>query len=115
MAWPTREDALAEARRRLGEEWYLRAVETMASFEPAAPRQDGLPRVSVRANRPDFVRILYQVMYHLETIPGPTAWAYFDVGMGWADAASFASDFTALVRVWASELQSARKARSRRR
>ena len=116
MAWPTSRVALAEARRRLGENWYRRGVATLASFD-RSEREEELPKqvqISERANRPDFVRILYQVRFEMEGIPGPTAWAYFDVGMGRAEEGKFGGDFAALVKTWAAELQNVRMARGRR-
>jgi hypothetical protein len=114
--WPTRGVALAEARRRVGESWYRRGVATLASFD-RPEREEGLfkqVQVSECANRPDFVRILYQVRFEMEGIPGPTAWAYFDVGMGWTEEGKFGGDFAALVKTWAAELQNIRMARGRR-
>lgn len=110
MPWPTQPAALAEARRRLGPDWFARGSATLEALQPAAAPTPERPA----ARRADFVRILYQVRWETEAVPGPTAWAYFDVGTGWSAAEAHAGDFRALVRAWAAELQAAGRGRGRR-
>jgi hypothetical protein len=114
MSWPAKETALAEARRRLGQDWFARGAATLASLRPAAGPPGGPAPDRLAARRADFVRILYQVRWEAEAVPGPTAWAYFDVGMGWSGPEAHAGDFRALVRTWAAELQAAGRGRGRR-